>query len=51
MRERAALPWGEAAAPLVVLGPPGVGKTHRVVAPALAAIPARASVYFITMSD
>ena len=48
-RERATLPWGDAAGNLVVLGPPGVGKTPLVVALALAAIPARASVYFITV--
>ena len=51
IRELATLPWGDAAAHLVVLGPPGVGKTHLVVALALAAIQARHSVYFITVQD
>ena len=51
IRELATLPWGDAAAHLVVLGPPGVGKTPRVVALALAAIPARASVSCVTVQD
>ena len=50
-RELATLQWGDAAGNLVVRGPPGVGKTHLVVALALAAIQARASVYFITVQD
>jgi DNA replication protein DnaC len=36
---------------LVFLGPPGVGKTHLVVALALEAIALRYSVYFITAHD
>ncbi len=51
VRELATLQWVDAAANLVVLGPPGVGKTHLVVALALAAIQARASVYFVTVQD
>ena len=49
MRELATLPWGDAAAHLVVLGPPGVGKTPLVVALALAPIQARASVSCVTV--
>ena len=41
----------DAAAHLVALGPPGVGKTPWVVARALAAIPARHAVYFIPLPD
>jgi DNA replication protein DnaC len=51
VRELAPLQGVDAAANLVALGPPGVGKTHWVVALALAAIPARHSVYFITSQD
>jgi DNA replication protein DnaC len=51
VRELATLQWVDAAANLVALGPPGVGKTHLVVALALAAIQARYSVYFITIQD
>jgi DNA replication protein DnaC len=51
VRELATLQWVDAAANLVALGPPGVGKTHLVVALALAAIQARHSVYFITSQD
>ena len=50
-RELATLQWVDAAGNLVVLGPPGVGKTHLVVALALAAIPARHSGYVITVQD
>ncbi len=49
VRELATLQWIDAAANLVALGPPGVGKTHWVVALALTAIQARHFVYFITI--
>lgn len=50
-RELATLQWVDAAANLVALRPPGVGKTPRVVALAPEAIQARYSVYFITIQD
>lgn len=51
VRELAHLQWVDAADNLVALGPPGVGKTHLLVALALAAIQARYSVYFVTIQD
>ncbi len=41
----------DAAENLIVLGPPGVGKTHLIVAMALQAIAQRIPVYFITIQD
>lgn len=51
IRELAALHWVDDAANLILLGPPGVGKSHLVVAMALAAIQVRYSVYFVTIQD
>lgn len=51
IRTLAHLQWVDAAANLILLGPPGVGKTHLLVALALTAIQARYSVYFVTVQD
>jgi len=51
IRELATLQWVDAAANVLFLGPPGVGKTHLTVALALQAIQARQSVYFVTIQD
>ena len=51
IRELATLQWIDAAANVLFLGPPGVGKTHLTVALALQAIQARQSVYFVTIQD
>jgi DNA replication protein DnaC len=51
MRTLAHLPWVDAAAHRIWLGPPGVGKTHLLVALALPAIQAPSSVYLVTVPD
>ncbi|WP_242848408.1 IS21-like element helper ATPase IstB [Sulfobacillus thermosulfidooxidans] len=51
VRQLLTLQWVDAAENLIVLGPPGVGKTHLVVAMAGQAIVERISVYFITIQD
>ncbi|MHB1956469.1 MAG: IS21-like element helper ATPase IstB [Sulfobacillus sp.] len=51
VRQLLTLQWVDAADNLIVLGPPGVGKTHLVVAMAVQAITERISVYFITIQD
>ena len=51
VRQLATLQWVDAADNLIVLGPPGVGKTHILVAMAMQAIHARIPVYFVTIQD
>lgn len=51
IRELASLQWIDAAANVLFLGPPGVGKSHLTVSLALQAIQARQSVYFVTIQD
>lgn len=51
VRQLLILPWVDAADNLLVLGPPGVGKTHRLVAMAVQAIHKRFPVYFTTIQD
>ena len=51
IRELATLHWIDAAANLLFLGPPGVGKSHLTVSLALQAIQVRQSVYFVTIQD
>ena len=51
VRQLLTLQWVDAADNLIVLGPPGVGKTHLLVAMAMQAIQARVPVYFITIQD
>ncbi len=51
VRQLLTLQWVDAAENLIVLGPPGVGKTHWVVAMAAQAIVERIAVYFITIQD
>ena len=51
VRQLLTLQWVDAAENLIVLGPPGVGKTHLVVAMAVQAIVERIPVYFITIQD
>lgn len=51
VRQLVTLQWVDAAENLIVLGPPGVGKTHIVVAMAVQAIRERIPVYFLTIQD
>lgn len=51
VRQLLTLQWVDAAENLIVLGPPGVGKTHLIVAMAVQAITMRIPVYFITIQD
>ena len=51
VRQLLTLQWVDAAENLIVLGPPGVGKTHLIVAMAVQAIAQRIPVYFITIQD
>ena len=51
VRQVATLQWVDAADNLSVLGPPGVGKTHLLVAMAMQAIHARIPVYVVTIQD
>ena len=51
VRQLSTLQWVDAADNLIVLGPPGVGKTHILVAMAMHAIHARIPVYFVTIQD
>jgi DNA replication protein DnaC len=51
IRELASLRFIEQKENLVLLGPPGVGKTHLAIALGVEAILHGASVYFITMPD
>ncbi|MDA8206681.1 MAG: ATP-binding protein, partial [Thermaerobacter sp.] len=51
VRQLLPLQWVDAADNLLVLGPPGVGKTHLLVAMAMQAIHERIPVYFTTIQD
>ena len=51
VRQLLTLQWVDAADNLIVLGPPGVGKTHLLVALATHAIHERIPVYFTTIQD
>ena len=51
VRQLLTLQWVDAADNLLVLGPPGVGKTHLLVAMAMQAIHERIPVYFTTIQD
>lgn len=51
VRQLLTLQWVDAAENLIVLGPPGVGKTHLIVAMAVQAITERIPVYFIAIQD
>ncbi len=51
VRQLLTLQWVDGAENLIVLGPPGVGKTHWVVAMAVQAIVERIAVYCITLQD
>ena len=51
MRELAALSFVSEAANVLLLGPPGVGKTHLAVALGIRAIEAGHAVYFVRAHD